>query len=68
MSSRSVNRSRQMHAENRARILEERGQMAARFGGRKTVNYSAAGAPLPSDPPITVEDDPLLELLKKGAR
>ena len=64
----SSNSSRQIQAENRARILAERKQMAARFPRRSPVDYSSAGAPLPGEPPISVEHDPLLELLKKGQR
>ena len=39
-----------------------------RKGPRRTVDYSVSGAGIAAEPPITVQDDELLQRLKGGAR
>lgn len=63
-----MTRASQIHAENRARIAGEREKMAAKLRVRKTVDYSASGEALAAEAPLSVDDDPLLQLLKEGRR
>jgi hypothetical protein len=47
---------------------QRQARRAAAEKQRKHVDYSADGLPVSVDPPITVQADPLLKLLKEGNR